>query len=147
VEILQKTPQATHAALTADGEAVYLDVRTEDEFAAGHPAGAINVPVAFPNPSGGMLMNPDFQGVVESLLPRDKPIFCGCKSGGRSQSAAEIHTETGYTAVSNVRGGFGGARDQSGQLLVPGWIDSGLPISTKVDDANSYAGLKQRAGL
>jgi len=147
VEINQTTPQAAHAALTADREAVYLDVRTEEEFAAGHPAGAINVPVAFPDPSGGMLFNPDFQRVVESLLPRDKPIFCGCQSGGRSQTAAEILAETGYTAVKNVRGGFGGARDPSGQLLVPGWIDSGLPISTEVDEAHSYAGLKQRAGL
>ena len=52
-----------------------------------------------------------------------------------------------YIAVNNVRGGFGGARDSSGQLLVPGWIDSGLPISTEVDEAHSYAGLKQKAGL
>ena len=147
MEINQTTPQAAHAALTADREAVYLDVRMEEEFAAGHPAGAINVPVAFPNPSGGMLLNPDFQRVVESFLPRDKPIFCGCQSGGRSQTAAEILTERGYTDVKNVRGGFGGARDPSGQLLVHGWIDSGLPISTDVDEAHSYAGLKQSAGL
>ena len=147
MEINQTTPQAAHAALTADREGVYLDVRTEEEFAAGHPAGAINVPVAFPNPSGGMLLNPDFQRVVESLLGRDKPIFCGCQSGGRSQKAAEILAETGYTDVTNVRGGFGGARDPSGQLLVSGWIDSGLPNSTEVDEAHSYAGLKQSAGL
>ena len=147
MEINQTTPQAAHAALTADREAVYLDVRTEEEFASGHPVGAINVPVAFPNLSGGMLLNPDFQRVVESLLPREKPIFCGCQSGGRSQTAAEILTETGYTAVKNVRGGFGGAREPSGQLLVPGWVDSGLPISTEVDEAHSYAGLKRSAGL
>ena len=147
MDISQIAPQAAHAALTADCEAVYLDVRTEEEFAAGHPAGAINVPIAIPNPSGGMLLNPDFQRVVEPLLPRDKPIFCGCQSGGRSQTAAEILAETGYTDVKNVRGGFGGARDPSGQLLVPGWIDSGLPTSTEVDEAHSYAGLKQQAGL
>jgi rhodanese-related sulfurtransferase len=147
VEINQTTPQAAHAAITADREAVYLDVRTEEEFTAGHPAEAINVPVAFPNPSGGMLLNPDFQRVVESLLPRDKPIFCGCQSGGRSQTAAEILAETGYTDVKNVRGGFGGVRDPSGLLLVPGWIDSDLPISTEVDEDDTYAGLKQRAGL
>jgi len=147
VEINQTTPQAAHAAQTADREAVYLDVRTEDGFAAGHPAGAINVPIAFPDPSGGMLFNPDFKKVVESLLPRDKPIFCGCQSGGRSQTAAEILAGAGYTDVKNVRGGFGGARDPSGQFLVPGWIDSGLPISTEVDEAHSYVNLKQSAGL
>ena len=147
MEIKQATAPQAYEALCADSAAVYLDVRTEEEFAAGHPAGAINVPIAFSDPSGGMLFNPDFKKVVESLLPRDKPIFCGCQSGGRSQTAAEILAETGYTAVKNVRGGFGGARDPSGQLVVPGWIDSGLPISTEVDEAHSYAGLKQRAGL
>ncbi len=147
MEINQTTPNATHATLTADREAVYLDVRTEEEFAAGHPAGAINVPIAIPNLSGGMLLNPDFQRLVESLFPRDKPIFCGCQVGVRSQTAAEILAEIGYTNVANVRGGFGGVRDPSGQLLVAGWIDSGLPISTEVDEAHSYAGLKQRAGL
>ncbi len=93
VEINQTTPQAAHAALTADREAVYLDVRTEEEFAAGHPAGAINVPISIPNLSGGMLLNPDFQRLVESLFPRDKPIFCGCQVGVRSQTAAEILSE------------------------------------------------------
>ena len=147
MEINQTTPQAAHAALMDDREAVYLDVRTEEEFAAGHPARAINVPVAFPGPAGGMLLNPDFLKLVESLLPRDKRIFCGCQSGGRSQKGAEILMETGFTDVTNVHGGYGGARDPSGQLLVPGWIDNGLPISTEVDEANSYVGLKQQAGL
>ena len=147
MEIDQITPREAHAALTAEAESVYLDVRTEEEFAAGHPAGAINVPVAFPNPAGGMLPNPDFLKLVQSLLPLDKRIFCGCQSGGRSQKAAEMLVETGYTNVANVRGGFGGARDPSGQLLVPGWIDNDLPICTEIDDAHSYAGLKQSADL
>ena len=147
MDINQTTPQAAHASLTADPEAVYLDVRTEEEFSAGHPAGAINVPIAFPNPSAGMVFNPDFLELTQFLLSRDKRIFCGCQSGGRSQAAAEILAEAGYTDVANVSGGFGGARDASGQILVPGWIDAGLPISTDVDEACSYAGLKQRAGL
>ena len=137
MEIHQTTPQAAHAVLTAEEESVYLDVRTEEEFAAGHPAGAINVPVVFPNPAGGMLPNPDFLKLVQSLLPLDKRIFCGCQSGGRSQKAAEMLVETGYTNVANVRGGFGGARDPSGQLLVPGWIDNGLPICTEIDETHS----------
>jgi rhodanese-related sulfurtransferase len=147
MEISQTTPAEAHEALSADPEAVYLDVRTELEFAAGHPAGAINVPVAVANPSGGMLLNPDFQSVLESILPRGTAIFCGCQSGGRSQTAAKILTEMEYTSVTNIRGGFGGVRDPSGQLLLAGWIDSGLPISTEVDVANSYAGLKLRVSL
>jgi len=128
MEINQTTPHATHATLTADREADYLDVWTEEEFGVCHPAAAINVPIAFPNLSGGMPLNPDFKRLVESLFPRDKTIFCGCQAGGRSPTA-------------------GGVRDPSGQLWVAGWIDSGLPISTAVDEAHSYANLKQRAGL
>ena len=147
MDVNQTTPQAAYATLTADRAAVYLDVRTEEEFVAGHPVGAINVPIGFANPSGGMMLNPDFLAVVKCILPLDKRIFCGCKSGGRSQKAAEILAENGYTDVANVGGGFAGACDPSGQLLIPGWIDSGLPISTETDEAHSYAGLRQQAGL
>lgn len=133
MEISQTTPAEAHGTLSADPEAVYLDVRTEIEFAAGHPVGAINVPVAVANPSGGMLLNPDFQSVLEAILPRDTAIFCGCQSGGRSQTAAKILTEMEYISVKNIRGGFGGVRDPSGQLLVAGWIDSGLPFSGSSD--------------
>ena len=42
--IKEITPQQTHDILTADPGAVYIDVRTEREFANGHPAGAVNIP-------------------------------------------------------------------------------------------------------
>ena len=75
---------------------------------------------------------------VDEVLSTDASEFSVCK---------EILVETGYSDVTNVGGGFGGARDPSGQLLIPGWIDSGLPICTEVDEAHSYTGLKQRTGL
>ena len=105
------------------------------------------MPVAFPDPAGGMQLNPNFLKLVESLLPHDKRIFCGCQSGGRSQKGAEILMDSGFKDVTNVHGGYGGARDPSGQLLVPGWIDKELPTSTEVDEAHSYIGLKQKTGL
>lgn len=39
--------------LLDSGAAAYVDVRTPEEFAAGHVPGAVNVPVAVVGPSGG----------------------------------------------------------------------------------------------
>ena len=145
--IQQMKPPEAKAALDEDPEAVYLDVRTEMEFERGHAEGAINVPVVFPQPGGGMELNVEFLSVVEKVLPRDKQIICGCQAGMRSQRAAEILESARYENLVNVDGGFGGKVDQGGMLLVPGWQDSGLPVSTEVSDDNSYQGLKKKADL
>ena len=47
MDVPQTTPQEAFETLRQRPDAVYLDVRTEDEFAAGHPAGARNAPVFF----------------------------------------------------------------------------------------------------
>ena len=67
--IKEITPQQAHDTLKADPSAVYIDVRTEREFANGHPQGAVNIPVALPDPARGMTMNPDFVKVVEANFP------------------------------------------------------------------------------
>src|SRR5262245_16743569 len=46
---------------------VYIDVRTEPEFAGGHAEGALNIPVFAPGP-GGMAPNPDFLSTVKGLF-------------------------------------------------------------------------------
>ena len=119
----------------------YLDVRTEEEFAAGHPATAVNVPV-FVRDRGQMAPNPDFLAVVERHFPKDATIVVGCMSGMRSQRAAELMANAGYTNLNNMQGGFGGARDQSGRVVMPGWTESGLPVCKDCGPANSYAGLR-----
>lgn len=144
-EIKQVTPPEARALLEEDSDAIYLDVRTEEEFSAGHPEGALNVPVFFFGPAGPT-PNSDFLPVVEKILPKGAAILCGCKSGGRSQKASRILADAGYENVSNVRGGFGGARDATGKTVVAGWEESGLPVSTVVPDEASYAGLKRKAG-
>ena len=123
----------------------YLDVRTEAEFAAGHPATAVNVPVFVRDAaSGQMAPNPDFLGVVERHFPKDTQIVVGCMSGMRSQRAAEMLANAGYTNLCNMQGGFGGARDQSGRTVTPGWGESGLPVCKDCGADNSYAGLLAR---
>src|SRR5579863_3398498 len=142
----QVEPPQAFALLKSDPDSVYLDVRTENEFAQGHPAGAINVPVVFIKGPGQMEVNPDFVTVVEKTLPKGKKLVIGCLSGGRSQRACEMLEQAGYVDLTNVRGGFGGARDASGQVIVTGWRDAGLPVSSELGDA-SYPALRAKAGL
>ena len=135
------TPQQAHDFLTANPDAVYIDVRTEREFANGHPAGAVNIPVAFPDPARGMMMNTDFVKVVEANFAHDKKIIVGCQAGPRSNAAAGFLQKAGYQDVANVIGGFGGMRDQMGNVIAPGWAASGLPVSQDNGDNVSYQSL------
>ncbi len=144
--INQAEPPQAHEILKSNPDAIYLDVRTEPEFAQGHPDGAINVPVVFIKGPGQMELNGEFVEVVAKTLPREKKLVVGCLAGGRSQRACELLEAAGYADLTNVRGGFGGARDASGQLVVAGWRDAGLPVSTAVGD-NSYQALRRKAGL
>lgn len=129
MEIRQTTPSDAYETLQADPTAVYLDVRTPEEFAAGHPEGAINVPVLFFR-SGSSSPNPDFVPAVQRLIAPSTPLLVGCQAGGRSQRGAELLVAAGYADVTNVRGGFGGARDETGRVVIPGWRDAGLPVAT-----------------
>jgi rhodanese-related sulfurtransferase len=102
--VKEVTPQQAHDTLQSDAGAVYIDVRTEREFAAGHPHGAVNIPVALPDPARGMVMNADFVKVVESNFPKDKKIIVGCQAGPRSNAAAGLLQQAGYQDVSNMLG-------------------------------------------
>ena len=136
------TPQQAHELLTANPDAVYIDVRTEREFANGHPGRAVNIPVAFPDPARGMTVNSDFVRVVEANFPRDKKIIVGCQAGPRSTAAAGMLDNAGYQDVSNMLGGFGGMRDPMGNVQAPGWAASGLPVSDDNGEGVSYESLK-----
>jgi rhodanese-related sulfurtransferase len=145
MSIPQTTPPEAHDILARNPDAIYLDVRTEEEFAAGHPAGARNVPVVFFDPATHRPRpNPDFVTVVARNLPRSTKLVVGCQAGGRSQHACELLVEAGFTDVTNVRGGFGGARDPSGRVVVPGWQDAGLPVETGASPGATYAELTTR---
>ena len=142
--IQQVTPDEAHKLLSEGYR--YIDVRTEGEFANGHPATAVNIPVAVPDPATRqMVMNPDFLSVVEAHFAKDASIVVGCQAGGRSQRAAELLTQAGYSRVVNMQGGFGGARDQTGHMVVAGWKERGLPVCTDCGAENSYAALRRTA--
>ncbi|MBL8951739.1 MAG: rhodanese-like domain-containing protein [Myxococcaceae bacterium] len=71
--------------------ALLLDVRTPEEFAAGHVDGAKNVPVQ----------------VLDAELARlpakkNQPIVVYCRSGGRSARAAAMLGAAGFTQVHDL---------------------------------------------
>lgn len=144
--IKQLKPREAHDTLTKNAGAIYLDVRTEGEFAQGHASGALNVPVVFIKGPGQMQLNDDFAAVVEKIIPKNTKLIVGCQAGGRSQRACEILEDAGYTDLTNMVGGFGGQRDASGAVVVTGWRDEGLPVSSDVGDAG-YQEIRKKAGL
>ena len=81
MDVPQTTPPEAFETLSAHPGAVYLDVRTEEEFAAGHPAGARNIPAFFFDPvTHRPTPNPDFLATVERNLPQATKLLVGCQS-------------------------------------------------------------------
>src|SRR5262249_33800628 len=114
--IRQVTPAEAARELAATPHAVYLDVRTVEEFEAGQPAGARNVAVLLRDPASGRPRpNPEFLAVVQRHLPPATPLLVGCQSGMRSQHACELLADAGYTDLAHPRGGLRGSGDRAGR--------------------------------
>lgn len=139
------SPQEAYDLMQGDPEYIYLDVRSVPEFEAGHAAKAINIPLMHFTPGAGMSPNEDFPAVVEAALPKDAKLVVGCKTGGRSARACQIMSGMGYTNVANVRGGFVGAMDQSGQVTEPGWSLLDLPTCSECGDEARYETIAAKA--
>lgn len=122
--------------------AVLIDVRSTREYAAGHPAGALHIPLLeHDEDTGELVQNPDFVRVVEAHFAPDTPLLISCQSGVRSVRAGLMLESFGFTDVTNVLGGFGGARDGS----APGWAGSGLPVEIDAPAGGSYQEMLRRA--
>lgn len=100
--------------ILATGEAVLIDVRTPEDYAAGHIEGAINVPI---------------NTLAQSLdkFPTDKPVLVYCASGHRAGMATSVLRSLGY---SNVRAFGPGWK---------GWTTAAEPVSTDPVEGESYA--------
>jgi rhodanese-related sulfurtransferase len=136
------SPEEAHAKMKEGF--TYVDVRTEDEFLAGHPAGAVNVPLMHAG-AAGMEPNPDFVTVMSKAFAKDAPIILGCKAGARSARAAKALAEVGFTRVLDQLAGWDGARGPSGEVAVPGWSRTNLPVETGAGEGQSYADVQKRA--
>lgn len=75
--------------------AVLLDVRTPQEFNAGHLQGAQNID----------WLSGEFDALVKPLK-RDETVYVYCKMGGRSAKAQARLKELGFTNVINLEGGY-----------------------------------------
>ena len=87
-------PETTVADLPTelgDG-AVLLDVREDDEWAAGHAPQAVHIPL------------PDLAARLADIPDADT-VYVVCRSGGRSARATEFLNANGWNAV-NVTGGM-----------------------------------------
>jgi hydroxyacylglutathione hydrolase len=85
---------------TLAGEVLLLDVREDDEWAAGHADGAVHAPLSRLDP----------QAVPDAL-----PVVAVCRVGQRSQAAAHALAARGLV-VANLTGG----------MLA--WQAAGLPV-------------------
>ena len=74
---------------------VLLDVRTKEEFTAGHIPGAVHINVN----------DPDFEKKV-AALPKDRPYLVNCRSGARSARACDKMLTLGFADVYNLEGGI-----------------------------------------
>jgi len=129
------------AALLAEGY-VYVDVRSEPEFEAGHVPGALNVPLMHQGPAG-LSPNPEFLAVMQQAFGPSEKLVVGCKAGGRSKKAVDQLAAAGFTELSDMSAGWDGSRDAFGRAL-PGWSKKGLPVEQGKPAGQAYADVKQR---
>ncbi len=146
MKIEEIPPLVVAARLNEEPGAVYLDVRTEQEFSRGHPAGALNIPIAVLAP-GSFLPWPNlkFIRVVQANIPQEASVYVGCATGHRSLHAAGIMKNHGYQKVANVGSGFIGKKGLPGRLAEPGWLQLDLPIDSGDGGERSYEFLLARA--
>ena len=75
--------------LVANG-ALLLDVRTPEEFSAGHIQGALNIPVQV------------LEQRMSELGRQDRDIVVYCRSGNRSARAKQMLNAAGYASVHDL---------------------------------------------
>ena len=85
--------------------AVLIDVRENEEFAAGHIPGATNID----------WNSPEFERRV-SELDKSKTYLVHCAAGGRSAKASDRLTKLNFSSVYNLEGGM------------KAWAAQGLPV-------------------
>lgn len=94
-QISETTPQAVKERLDRGVDLVLLDVREDEEVAAGILPHALH------------LSRAHFESRVEDVIPdKEREVVVYCASGVRSAFAAQTLEELGYGKVSSMRGGY-----------------------------------------
>lgn len=97
-------PAAPTVTVTSD--TVIVDVRTSEEYNAGHLEGAVNVDV----------QSPEFDTLI-TALPTDGEYVVYCASGNRSSSAVARMEGLGFTNITDA-GGISAAASSTGLATV-----------------------------
>ena len=88
-------PSAVETRAAYDSGTVFVDVRTDAEWSAGHLKNARHLPVD------------EVAADASTVLPqKNEPVVVYCKSGRRAQSAAEQLRQLGYQHVTAMTGGY-----------------------------------------
>ncbi|HWG55945.1 MAG TPA: molybdopterin-synthase adenylyltransferase MoeB [Gaiellaceae bacterium] len=112
-ELLQQVKSEIDEVGAADararlGDALFLDVREQDEWQEGALPGAVHVP-------RGQL-----ESRIEGLVPdRSREIVVYCAGGSRSAFAAKSLAELGYEQVTSLAGGFTDWKRNGYEIDVP----------------------------
>jgi len=96
-------PLALHALLAGEKSPQVIDVRTSEEYAAGHIPGALHIP---------------FDEIAERIVEIDTPngVALYCMVGPRARKGEAALRKSGYTEVLHIQGGLSA------------WQESGLPV-------------------
>lgn len=105
--VVNVTPSEAESLIVSSKELVIVDVRTQEEFAEGHLAGAQNV----------NFNAPTFLERMKAFEGRE--ILLHCASGGRSARALEALSGKSFAKVYHLNKGFNA------------WVEAGKPVSTK----------------
>lgn len=72
--------------------AVLLDVRTKEEYEAGHIEHSMNIPLQ------------SIDASAEKIADKNTPLFVYCQSGARSKNATAALKTMGYVNITNIGG-------------------------------------------
>ena len=124
------TPTETYALLSANPDAILVDVRTNAErdwvgrVAINEKQHAAVQWTQYP----GGAPNPDFLNQLALIANKETTLVFLCRSGVRSRHAATLATENGYVACFDILEGFEGDKDAAGhRKTVGGWCKADLP--------------------
>jgi rhodanese-related sulfurtransferase len=129
------SPKQAYEILGQQEAAVLIDVRSSMEYEyVGHPLNAVHVAIKEPpvwDTEQDFVKN--VRLALEAQLSENKeilniPLLMLCRSGKRSEMAAEMLINEGFTNVYNVLDGFEGDKDENGHRnTINGWRFQGLP--------------------
>lgn len=117
--------------LLKEPDTYLVDVRSIAEYVfVGHPEMAHNIPLTFWDElKQDLVPNETFLEDVKSRFKAEDRLIFICRSGGRSQRAARMARQAGFTKLLNITLGFEGEKNAEGYRVINGWKNRQLPYT------------------